>query len=195
MRIAVSGLSGCGNTTVSAYAAKILRLRPVNYTMRSLAKDIGISFGEAMALRLKDGKLDLLLDLRQSELAKAEGVILSSRLAIWLMPAADLRVWLSATPEVRARRIAKRENKTYRQALAETCKRDRQDVSQYKRLYGIDASDTSQADLVINTEWLDAQEVAAIIAGAARPLKRRRAAQSEAYNKIAAAIMKKLKFR
>ncbi len=193
MRIAVSGLSGCGNTTVSAKAARLLKLEPVNYTMRSLAKDLGASFEEAMALRRKEPGLDYLLDLRQSQLAGRDGVILSSRLAIWLMPRANLRVWLGAPLETRAKRIAKRENKTFRKALEETRKRDGQDAAQYRKLYGIDIADLSQADLTVNTENLDADEAAAIVVGAARAVKNRKPRGSEAYNKIAAAIRKKFK--
>lgn len=184
-------MSGCGNTTVSDKVARLLKLTPINYTMRSLAKDIGVSFDEVMALRTKDAKLDCLLDLKQSKLASRDGVILASRLAIWLMPKADLRVWLDAPPEIRAKRIAKREGKPYKKVFAETRERDLQDASQYKKLYGIDVGDVSQADILINTRRLDADETAAIIAGAAKALKKRKAVESEAYYKILAAIKRK----
>ncbi|MFH1200358.1 MAG: cytidylate kinase family protein [Candidatus Micrarchaeota archaeon] len=194
MRIAVSGLSGCGNTTVSAKAAKALKLTPVNYTMRSLARDLGLPFEQAMRMRKEDSKLDLLLDLKQAKLAARDGVILSSRLAIWLMPHAQLKVWLAAPLKVRAQRIAQREGKPFSQALKETTARDRNDAAQYRKIYGIDVTDLSAADLVINTAALDASHAAAVIAGAAKALNMRKpAAQSEAYNKIIAVIRRKFK--
>ncbi len=184
-------MSGCGNTTVSAKAARLLKLTPINYTMRNLARDLGVSFEEAMELRRKEPKLDCLLDLKQTHLASRDGVILASRLAVWLVPRAHLRVWLDAPLEERARRVAGRENKAYKKALEETRKRDLRDAAQYRKLYGIDVNDVSQADVVVNTARLDADETAAIIAGAAKALGKRKARESAAYNKIAAAIGKK----
>ncbi|MDR1566822.1 MAG: cytidylate kinase, partial [Treponema sp.] len=39
IRIAVSGKSGCGNTTVSRLVADALDLRFINFTFRSLARE------------------------------------------------------------------------------------------------------------------------------------------------------------
>ena len=43
LRIAISGKSGCGNTTVSTMLAQRLGIKLINYTFRNLAKDIGFS--------------------------------------------------------------------------------------------------------------------------------------------------------
>ena len=39
LRIAISGLSGCGNTTVSKKLSEMLGVRMINYTFRNLAEE------------------------------------------------------------------------------------------------------------------------------------------------------------
>ena len=50
LRLAISGKSGCGNTTVSRLVAEKLGLRVINYTFKNLARDSGMSF-EELALK------------------------------------------------------------------------------------------------------------------------------------------------
>ncbi len=44
MRIAISGKSGCGNTTVSTLVADRMNYKMINFTFRTLAKEKGIEF-------------------------------------------------------------------------------------------------------------------------------------------------------
>ena len=46
--IAISGFSGCGNTTVSKMTADLMGMDFINYTFRSLAEEDGISFEEVV---------------------------------------------------------------------------------------------------------------------------------------------------
>ena len=85
--------------------------------------------------------------------------MLASRLAIWLLKDARLKVYLYASPEVRAGRIARREGQPLDQALAELRERDRRDQQRYVRLYGIDIDHYEFADLVVDTEDLDVEQV------------------------------------
>ena len=77
--------------------------------------------------------------------------MLGSRLAIWLLTDADLKVYLAGTPEVRARRIAGREGVPYATALATMNERDTLDRGRYLALYDIDIDDYRHADLVLDT--------------------------------------------
>jgi cytidylate kinase len=163
LRIAVSGKSGCGNTTVSGLLAKKLGVKAVNYTFRSLAEDLGISFEEVRKRAEESDEIDRALDAKQVELAMREPCVLASRLAIWNLKDADLRVFLTASEETRAARIQKREGGTLEDALAATRKRDAQDSSRYWRLYGIDNGDYSFADMVIDTEKHGPEEIVSII--------------------------------
>ncbi len=165
MIIAVSGLSGSGNTTVCGLVAKELNLRLINYTFRNLAQELGIDLEELHLRRKIDGGIDCLLDKRQLERVGKEGnAIIGSRLAIWLADA-NLRVWLEAPLNVRAERIAKREGGEARKALEETRKRDLENAEQYKKLYGIDISDHGFADVTIDAGKYSAEEIAKKIAG------------------------------
>ena len=164
VRIAISGKSGCGNTTVSRLVAEKLGYPMINFTFRNLSEEKGIEFWTFCKMAEQTDAFDLEVDRRQVEMAKeAENCVLGSRLAIWMLKEADLKVYLTASTEERARRITEREGGSFDQRLKETKLRDQRDSARYARLYQIDNSDTSIADLVIETTEKAAEEVAAII--------------------------------
>jgi cytidylate kinase len=158
--IAISGKSGCGNSTVSRLVAARLGLRVINYTFKDLARDEGISFEELARLAETDSQYDLALDLLQVKMAAEGGCVLGSRLAIWLLRETAFTVYLFAKPETRAGRIAKREGLTPDRAFTITADRDKRDRERYLRLYGYDVDDYGFASLVIETDNLDAETVA-----------------------------------
>ncbi len=164
MRVAISGKSGCGNTTVSTLVAQRMGYPLINFTFRNMAKERGMDFWDFCALAEKDDSIDRELDARQVDMAMAESdCVLGSRLAIWVLREADLKVYLTATDTERAARILKREGGDFDQRLEETRNRDRNDTARYKRLYGIDNTDTSVADLVVDTDGLAPESVATLI--------------------------------
>lgn len=172
MRIAISGKSGCGNTTVSTLLAKKTGFPMVNFTFRQMAQERGVDFWTFCEMAEKDDNIDRELDKRMVEMAmQTENSILGSRLAIWNMQEADLKVYLTASDEERARRITKREGGTIEEQLEITRKRDTNDTERYKRIYGIDNNDTSVADLVIDTEGKTPEEIVDIILNASYNLK------------------------
>jgi cytidylate kinase len=161
--IAVSGKSGCGNTSASRIAAEKLGLTLVNYTFHNYAVDLGIPFPELLARAETDPSYDLDLDKKQLALAREGNCVLGSRLAIWLLREASLKVYLKASPRVRAERIARRENKDAATTMHETAVRDANDRQRYLKLYQIDIDDFGFADLVIDTEKGDQHYVADLI--------------------------------
>ena len=169
IKIAVSGKSGCGNTTVSKIVADRLGLRFINYTFRSLAAEHGISLGEILELAAKDDSWDKEVDNRQVLLARENGggCVLGSRLAIWMLEEADLKVFLTAKPETRAARIVKREGDDAASVAAFTAERDRQDHERYLRIYNIDNDKFDFVNLVIDTDNLTPDEIAGLIISAA----------------------------
>lgn len=167
MRIAISGKSGCGNTTVSTLLAQKLGYPIINFTFRQMAQERGMDFWDFCALANKDDNIDKELDKRQVQMAMAEeNCILGSRLAIWMLKDADFKIYLLASDKERATRIAKREGGTVEQRLAQTQDRDAHDTERYSRIYGIDNNDTSQADLVIDTENKTPEQIVQIILSA-----------------------------
>ena len=163
IKIAISGRSGCGNTTISKMVAEKLDLRFINFTFRTLAEERGLNLNEVLKLAAKDDSWDIETDKRQVELARnnAEngGCVLGSRLAIWMLKEADLKIYLEATPETRAKRIVKREGGDLEEIAAFTAERDRQDHARYLRIYNIDTDDYSFVDLIIDTDNLTPEQI------------------------------------
>ena len=109
--IAISGKSGCGNTTVSGILARKLGIRLINYTFRSLAVDRGMAFEDLLEEAEKDFSYDRAVDMKQVELAQEADCVVGSRLALWLLGDAALKVYLWASAPVRASRIHNREGR------------------------------------------------------------------------------------
>ena len=163
LSIAMSGKSGCGNSTVSRLLAERLGLRLINYTFHDMAIEMGISFEEVCRRAELDDSYDRNLDRRQVELAGGGGCVLASRLAVWLLESARPKVYLKASPETRAGRVSRREGLPYEQALQATRERDERDRRRYLRLYGIDIDEYGFVDLVVDTEAGDPRQIVAII--------------------------------
>jgi CMP/dCMP kinase len=168
MRIAISGHSGCGNTTATRTVGNELDLTTVNYTFRTLAQDLGIDFDVIHRESMTDPLYDYLTDFMLIRAGMREQVVVGARLAAWVVDA-DLRIWLEAPVEVRAQRIFAREKKGTREAiLAKTIIRDRENRQRYLELYGIDIDDHDGFDLTINTHQLSAEQVAGRTVATAR---------------------------
>lgn len=159
LRIAISGKSGCGNTTVSRLLAERLDVRLINYTFHTMAEEQGVSFEQMCRMAESDDSWDRYLDRKQVERAMEGSCVLGSRLAIWVLHAADIKVYLTASPDVRARRIQTREGGSLEEVRAATTRRDQRDRSRYLRLYDIDTDSYQFADLVIDTEKYRPDEI------------------------------------
>jgi cytidylate kinase len=169
IKIAVSGRSGCGNTTISKMAAESLGLRFINFTFRSLAQERGLDLKTVLELAAHDDSWDREVDSRQLALARESGgCVLGSRLAVWMLEEADLKVYLNASAQVRAARIVKREGGSLEEIAAFTAERDRQDHGRYLQIYNIDTDNYSFVDLVIETGSLTPQEIVDLIVERAR---------------------------
>jgi CMP/dCMP kinase len=168
LRIAISGYSGCGNTTAVHNVGKTLGLNVVNYTFRDLARDLDVPFEEIQKKAGETKVYDFLTDLSLIRASLQPRAVVGSRLAAWLVDA-DLGVWLHAPLETRAKRIHQREKDSlYESVLYRTLQRDEQNRRRYLQLYGIDINDRSDFDIIINTERLTAEQVSSLIVAAAR---------------------------
>ena len=171
IKIAISGKSGCGNTTVSRMVAARLNLKFINYTFRTMAEEKGISFEKIRQLAEESTSVDMELDKKQVYLAAEGNCVLGSRLAIWMIDDADLKVYLTASPEIRAGRIANREDGTLEEKIAETEDRDQKDSARYRKIYAIDNNKYDFADLIIDTDVNNENEVVDIILKAVESLQ------------------------
>ncbi len=165
MRIAISSRSGCGNTTVTRLLAEKLGYKMINFTFRQMAEERGVDFWTFCRMAEDDYSIDRELDRRQVEMAmQEENCVLGSRLAIWMLDKADLKVYLTATAETRANRILRREGGTFEERYNQTVQRDSNDTARYMKIYGIDNTKAEEtADIVIPTDDKTPEEIVDII--------------------------------
>ena len=161
LKVAISGKSGCGNSTVSRIVADRLDLKVINYTFKDMAKEMNVTFDQLCQLAEKESKYDLKLDKKQLEMvSQSSRCILGSRLAVWLLKEAYPKVYLFASPNVRAGRISCREGEDFQESLLKMTDRDKRDRQRYLKLYRIDIDEYDFVDLVIDTDHLDQNDIA-----------------------------------
>ena len=163
IRVAISGKSGCGNTTVSTLLSQKLGVKLINYTFRQLAAEKNMTLAQVIEAAKNDDSYDKYVDKHQVELALAEPCVLGSRLAIWMLKEADLKVYLYASDETRARRVYNREGGDLQAIKDFTAMRDREDTGRYKVFYGIDNNDYSFVDIIIDVNDKTQEEIVNII--------------------------------
>lgn len=163
VRVAISGKSGCGNTTVSTLLAEKLGVKLINYTFRQLAAEKGLTLAQVIENAKNDDSYDIFVDNHQVELAKAEPCVLGSRLAIWMLKEADLKVYLYASDETRASRILNREGGDLQKIKDFTAMRDSEDTRRYKKIYSIDNNRYDFADLIIDTSKYNPEQISELI--------------------------------
>jgi cytidylate kinase len=166
MRITISGLPGSGTTTVARLLAKELSQEIVSAgeMFRALAKDKSLVLEDFSKVAENNDDFDRGIDAKQTEEAmKREHVIVEGRLSGFFVPKADLKVWLKAPIEIRAKRVAGRENLPYVEALAAMEERERSEQKRYEEYYGINLADLSIYDLVIDSSRWRENDIVALI--------------------------------
>lgn len=165
MIITISGPPGSGKSTLSRILSVKLGMEHISMgdIFRKCAEDRCMCLAEYGLLAKQNGDIDRELDAMQKRIAKEkDNIILEGRLSGFLVEA-DLKVWLQAPLEVRAGRIAKRENKPISIAIAETSEREECERERYLGYYNIDIKDLSVYDMVIDSSKWDAEEISEIV--------------------------------
>jgi cytidylate kinase len=165
MIITIGGPIGSGKTTVAEAIAEKFGFTHISagVVFRELAGEKGLTLEEFSKLAEENPEYDKELDNRQVELAKkAEKAVIDGRLSGLIMDA-DLKVWLRAPLETRAKRICEREGKEYSVALEDVKNRGDSELKRYKEIYNINLRDLGPYDIVINTDLFSAEEVTGIV--------------------------------
>ena len=170
--ICISGLPGCGKSTVAKKLARKYRLKYISGgdALKELAVEAGFKpSGEDwweteegrrfLNKRLEDPDFDRRVDEKLIEAAKQGDVILDSWTMPWLFDE-GFKIWLDASLEVRASRAAKRDKISLEKAKELILEREEKTREIYIRLYGFKlGEDFSPFHIVLDTDKLNADEV------------------------------------
>ena len=160
--IVISGQPGCGSTTTGKLLSEKLSINffSVGHYFKSLdrgretERSVKIWKSPAgMQLQFKKkGNLNYIEEL-QIALAKSGSIIIESKLGIrFLQDYADIKVWLKAPIEVRAKRVAKRDNIPLSKAVKILREKEKIERSNFRKIYGFDFFQLErEADVVIDT--------------------------------------------
>jgi len=163
--VAVSGKPGAGTSTIGKRIAQELDVDFFSVGEKFFKSSKKDETSEALETWKSDkGRnrdFHKKIDEYQREVAKKGDVVISSKLAIWILKdLADWNIWLECDFEERVRRSVQRDNIDPEEARRKIEERQRIEREQWKRIYGFDRNDQKQmADLVIDTTNLSVDEV------------------------------------
>ncbi|MEM0360201.1 MAG: AAA family ATPase [Candidatus Diapherotrites archaeon] len=178
MIVIVSGLPGSGKSTLVEKIAREFNLKPVFAS--GILKQIrerervdfesaekGAGFWESLEgknftkQREKELDFDKKLDQELLRIASSgDNLVFDSRTMPWLFKGKAFKIWLKASLETCAKRIAKRDKKKAKEILEGLRERFEADKRIYKKLYGFELdADFSPFDLVLDTEKMNAEKV------------------------------------
>ncbi|MEA1924367.1 MAG: AAA family ATPase [Candidatus Altiarchaeota archaeon] len=172
MIVTVGGMVGAGKSTLGRGLADRFDMNYISAgeVMRKMAAGKGMSLQEFSVYAEKHPRIDKEIDDEQKKKASGNCVV-DGRLAAYFIDNADLRVWLTAPIEDRAKRISLREGIGEKKARNGIIEREKSERKRYKRIYDIDLDGLSVYDLVINTGVFDKKATLNIVADAVKDLK------------------------
>jgi cytidylate kinase len=174
--IIVSGMPAVGKTAISRILARKLGLTVIGGG--DVLKEMAVEKGYASAgkdwwdtaegmkflrERKRSSDFDMEVDSRLLEKARNGGVVITSYPLPWLSRD-GLKVWLSGSVDIRARRMSKRDGIEESRCKKVLAVRDVENYKLYKKIYRIEfGKDLSPFDLVVDTDSIDRARVAEII--------------------------------
>ena len=170
--ICISGMTGSGKSTVAKRLADKYGLDYFSggNALKMLAQEEGYNpdvtgwWETAEGLRflqqrMGDPDFDKRIDEKLLELADQGNIVLDSWTMPWLLKE-GFKVWLDASPQVRAKRVMNRDSISIEEAVKALTEKDEQTRQIYKNLYGFDlGNDLSPFNLVLATDELNPDEV------------------------------------
>lgn len=162
--ICVNGPSGAGKGTLAAQIAEMMDIDHFSAgdVFRGIAADKGLDVVELS--EKADKETDLEVDRRTLERALKDDCVVDSRLSSWVLgDYADVTIYLTASLEERAWRVAEREEIDEEEARERIEKRDSDNQDRYREYYGLDVEDRGIYDLVLDNTDLGVEEQRKIV--------------------------------
>ena len=170
--ICICGMAGSGKSTVAKRLAERygLKYHSGGDALKVLAMEEGYKPLERgwwesregmrfLEKREKDPEFDKVVDKKLLESAQQGNVILDSRTMPWLLKN-GFKIWLEASIARRAKRIAKRDNTSFKEALKALKSKEEKTKNIYKKLYGFKlGEDFTPFQIILDTNNLNAEEV------------------------------------
>lgn len=161
-KITIFGLAGTGTSSTGKALAKALNVPFLSSgnIFRKKAQDMNMSLIEFEEFTAKDPSYDKVLDGELTAYGKATpAFVVESRLAWYTIPD-SLKIKLTCERDERLKRVARRDNISLEQAIADTDYREGKALTHYKDLYGIELyTDDAHFDHVIDTTHMTVDEV------------------------------------
>lgn len=165
MIITIGGVAGSGTTTAAEVLSEKLNIPYISAgsIFRQMAAERGMSVLEFSEFAENNTDIDIEIDKRQADLANnSENLVIEGRLSAHFINA-DLRVWLTAPLDVRAKRVCERESKSEEIAKREIITREKSEALRYLDIHNIDISNLDIYDLIVNTDSFNPDSIAEII--------------------------------
>ncbi|NLE03922.1 MAG: AAA family ATPase [Crenarchaeota archaeon] len=170
--ICISGMAGTGKSTLAKKLAKKYQLKYFSGgdALKELAAEQGYNssvngWWESpeglgfLEIRKKNPEFDKKVDQKFLEYAQQGNVLLDSWTMPWLLKE-GFKIWLSASVQRQAERIAKRDHMSIKDALAALEEKETNTKAIFKKLYGFNLStDFTPFDFILDTDNLTADEV------------------------------------
>ncbi|MHA2171726.1 MAG: (d)CMP kinase [Candidatus Kariarchaeaceae archaeon] len=153
--IAIGGPHGSGKSSVARRLAEELEMNYVSAgkIFRELATERNYSLKEFSTLAINEPDIDYQIDNRTKELGNYENTVIDAQLAAHFTPKdATIRISITASPEVRWKRISLRDGTSLEEAQQETIVREKAENHRFNQLYNVDVNDFSLYDVVINND-------------------------------------------
>jgi cytidylate kinase len=170
--LCISGMAGTGKSTLAKKLAKKYHLRYYSGgdALKALAADAGYNASKRgwwespiglkfLAQRQSDPKFDKVVDGKLLDYAEKGNVLLDSWTMPWLVKN-GFKIWLLASIERRAQRVAERDKITLEKAFQVLKEKEDRTKAIYKELYGFTlGEDFKPFDLILDTDNMTAEEV------------------------------------